>query len=676
MDLPAAARIAGGEPFRPARSDWLQAGAIALSLVVLYAVTAPRTIALEDDALFVLSSYFMSGAHPPGYPLHALLGKLFTLLPFGSIAYRVHLLSALFGGLSCGILWLCARTLFADRFLALFAAFGFGLTPVFWSQAIIAEVYTLNTFLFFVLVYMGLRGSPLPAMALVFGLSLANHWPLMLLAAPAFAFLLWPRLRQILRRSYLLVPLAAVGLLPYLVMMVRSWSSPVSYFGPIESFRELWYVVSREVYAGVDVSAAASWIDRLKFFRFLGEQILFQFAVVGAVFAAIGAVVQWRFWGGRISAFLSVGFLMPTVVLILMLKLDYDALHKHIFHVYPLPAYGIAALWMGLGYGWLAQRMSLRVVPAGAAAGAALLALMFALGCQSNLRSRYDWPARYAAAVFNSLPRDSVLFVQGDSDIGPTVYFHLVEGWRPDITIYQWQGLIIGSRLAHPLRTSYEAMIGKVRALIDREIHPVAFTHVFLEGYARRDRFLYMEVDKTSGDRHRITVDVPEALYRFFEESVLLDTETDPWTRFYQSELRLGMARLIAMSLPRSRPPDARAARYLATLSRDFHGALGLAEGLLANKEGYSVSQVARYLDLARELMPEDVARSRQANFFELRGYLRLGMGEERGATEDLETAVSLWPKASNRAASSLADVYTKTGNESALKALRARLTP
>ena len=205
--------IARQEPFHPARADWLQASLVALALFALYAATSPRSVALEDDSLFVLSAYFLGIEHPPGYPLFTLIGHLFTYLPFGSVAYRVHLVSALFGALSVGTLWLCARSLIHGRLPAYVAAFGLGLSPVFWSQSLIAEVYTLNTFFFLVLVYLGLQAAPrsvqapdgaaggvLLWMAFVFGLSLSNHWPLMLLAAPAFVVLLWPRRYELLRR--------------------------------------------------------------------------------------------------------------------------------------------------------------------------------------------------------------------------------------------------------------------------------------------------------------------------------------------------------------------------------------------------------------------------------------------------------------------------------------------
>jgi len=198
--------------FRPARADWMQAGIVALVLLTLYALTSPRTVSLEDDGLFILSSYFLGIEHPPGYPLFTLIAHFFSKLPFGSVAYRVHLTSAFFGALTGAAAWLCARRLIPGRLPAYLVAFGLGFSPVFWSQAIIAEVYTLNTFFFLVLVYLGLRACPpgeapdpadrrvLPLMAFLFGLSLTNHWPLMLLVAPAFAILLWPRRMEILRR--------------------------------------------------------------------------------------------------------------------------------------------------------------------------------------------------------------------------------------------------------------------------------------------------------------------------------------------------------------------------------------------------------------------------------------------------------------------------------------------
>ena len=669
MTLPA-------EPFRLRRADWLQAGLVALALFALYAATASRTVAMEDDGLFILSSYFLGIEHPPGYPLFTLIGHLFTYWPFGSVAYRVHLASALFGALTCGAAWLCARSLIAGRLPAYLAAFALGVSPVFWSQAVIAEVYTLNSFFFLVLMFMGLQsrdGRLLPWMALVFGLSLSNHYPLMLLVAPAFVVLLWPLRREMLRRFGALSWLVILGLLPYVWMVRRSWAAlPISFDGPLETIQEIVFFLNRSGYAGVDHSLSAGWIDRVKFFQFLGGQLLLQFAVVGTLLAAAGFAVQWRVLGRRTGAFLTIAFLMPSAVLVMLLGFDYDSMRAHIFHVYPLPAYAVGALWMALGFAWAMQRFAWRPSYA-ALAAAALLALVFGVGARTNLLPN-DWGARYAKAVLNVLPKDAVVIVLGDPDLAPIAYFHMIENARPDITIYEPKGLILGNRLFHPLRTSEDAQQRLLEEMIDWQSAPVVFTLSAAKRYAQRDRWLYVEVDKSSTDPQQVTVDIPEEAVRFFEESMLEAHRGNAWVAFIQGELRRRYALLLARSLPRGRPPDERTQRHLSLLEKDFYGALGIAEGLVAHKEGYSTGVVAGFLDKARDAMPSDVPKEHLSRFFYIRGVLRDNVRDTPGAAADLETAVSVWPSPDNPAFQALQQHYRRTGNDAAADAVEQRM--
>ncbi|HXZ54686.1 MAG TPA: DUF2723 domain-containing protein [Burkholderiales bacterium] len=675
------------QSFRAKRADWLQAGLVAVVLFALYAATSPRTVSLEDDGLFILSSYFLGIEHPPGYPLFTLIGHLFSKLPFGSVAYRVHLASALFGALSGSAAWLVARRLIPGRLPAYLAAFALGFSPVFWSQAIIAKgTYTLNTFFVLVLAYLGLRACPpaappdpgdrfiLPTMAFLFGLGMSNHWPLMLLVAPAFAVLLWPRRVEFLKQLPLLLWMAVLGLLPYGWMVYRSLMPlPISFDGPLDTIPKFWFFVTRAGYRGVDHSLSANWLDHVKFIRFLGEQLLVQFAVLGTVVAGVGVAKLRGSFGDRIAAFLVVAFLGPSVVLLLLLNFDYDSVSAHVYHVYPLPAYAIMALWLGLGFAWLRDRFSLRAAPSVGIVGT-LLALILFVGSRTNLLEHYDWAKRYAHAVLRTLPQNATVFVGTEFDMATIAYFHLIDHERPDITLYQWKGLVLGNRLFSPFTATEKEMQAKLHEFIDQQDGPIALTTMRSGAYGRRDRWLYNLIDKSTTDPKYVVVDIPPELRRFFEDSILHTHDKNAWIAAQQDDLRRLYAALLARDMQKPELLDARTKRDVAALADDFYGALGLAEGLIVNKNGYTAGDVYALLNRARSLIPADVRKSYLSRIFGIRAVLRLNAGDKTGAIEDFKNAVSVWSSPDNDAVEALEDLYHQAGDESALNALRQNM--
>jgi hypothetical protein len=457
-------------------------------------------------------------------------------------------------------------------------------------------------------------------------------------------------------------------------MVYRSWQPlPISFYGPLEKLPEIWYFISRSGYSGIDQSVSADWLDRIKFFEFLASQVLVQFAVVGALLAGVGFVVQWRVLGRRMASFLTIAFLMPSVVLLILLNFDYDAMHKHVYEVFPLPAYAVVALWMGLGLVWLSSRFALRAVHA-AAASALLVAAIFAVGTRENLFGDDEWIARYAQTLLRILPKDAVVFARGDPDLAPMAYFHMIEGQRPDITLYQPQGLVLGNRLFHPERNDEETEKRILREMVEKESRPVVTTLAAYALGAQRDRWLYSERDTASSDSQAVTVDIPEEAVRFFEEEVAQTESSNEWLAVIQGELRRLYGSLLARSLSRGKPLDPRTQRDLDLLGKSFSGAIGVAEGLMVNKEGYPAGVVASYLEKARDLMPPDVLKEYLARYFHLRGALRAQQGDRQAGKKDMETAVSLWPSPQNRAIVGLEEFYRDEGDTDALKALKERV--
>jgi hypothetical protein len=153
-------------------------------------LTLAPTVTLVDSGELIVAARFLGVAHPPGFPLYLILAHLVSLLPFGSIAFRINSASAIFAALACGMLTLVAAeliagssfvstlrseqrkktskskivgkdTFIADGWLMLGSAISSGILLAFsrtlWSYATIAEVYTLNSLLILIILFLMLR---------------------------------------------------------------------------------------------------------------------------------------------------------------------------------------------------------------------------------------------------------------------------------------------------------------------------------------------------------------------------------------------------------------------------------------------------------------------------------------------------------------------------------------
>ena len=132
---------------------WLPWLVWASFLSIYAATTAPSIVELFDDSLeFQLVGPTFGIAHPTGYPLYILLGGLWSrlLFPFGNWAWRMNLFSALAAATAVALVFALAQRLVTtadgrpNPWAGLAAALALGLSPLWWSQATIAEVYALH----------------------------------------------------------------------------------------------------------------------------------------------------------------------------------------------------------------------------------------------------------------------------------------------------------------------------------------------------------------------------------------------------------------------------------------------------------------------------------------------------------------------------------------------------
>ena len=184
---------------------WLVGGAF----LALYITTAaPSIVELFDDTLeFQLVLPTFGVAHPTGYPLYTIAGGLWSrLLPVGNWAWRANMFSALCAAVTVALLFTLTRRLIGDdagqraRWGGLAAAIIFGLGPVWWMQATVAEVYALHNLLVVAVLLTavslaGQRGRVfdrrMALLWLLVGLGLAHHRTTVLLLPGLAVYLLW-----------------------------------------------------------------------------------------------------------------------------------------------------------------------------------------------------------------------------------------------------------------------------------------------------------------------------------------------------------------------------------------------------------------------------------------------------------------------------------------------------
>jgi hypothetical protein len=123
------------------RTDLVIAFLIGIAALALYIRTLAPSLLWGDSAEFQTLSYTLGMTHPSGYMTQIMLGKLFTYIPVGNIAYRVNLMSAFFGALAVAETYLIVRLLGGWRMAGIPASILLALTEGFWWRALLAESY-------------------------------------------------------------------------------------------------------------------------------------------------------------------------------------------------------------------------------------------------------------------------------------------------------------------------------------------------------------------------------------------------------------------------------------------------------------------------------------------------------------------------------------------------------
>jgi hypothetical protein len=273
---------------------------VAVFAFLLYRATMLPGLELGDSASFQVRVGSPVVTPRDGYPLYFAVGSLFLRATGEEPARALNLASAALGAVASGLIVVVAAELAGSLFAGTAAALLFAGSYTFWSQAVIAEVYTLHVLLVALTLLLLLQWSREPTTGrlawffAVYAASFGNHLSMILLA-PAYAvFLLaaapggW-RTMVAPRTVALAGGLAVAGAVQYLWNFSALWHAPAPPRDLLDAVSTFWFDVTKSDWRDTMVLRLPSseFVERLRMYAFDVRQ---QFGVIVPAFAAAGAV--------------------------------------------------------------------------------------------------------------------------------------------------------------------------------------------------------------------------------------------------------------------------------------------------------------------------------------------------------------------------------------------------
>ncbi|MFN0151271.1 MAG: protein O-mannosyl-transferase family [bacterium] len=407
----------------------------------LYRVTGASDITWlhqgEDGPEFAAVALTLGIAHPTGYPLYTLIGRLFTLVPGLSAGGALAIFSSLCAAVALALLFTVAREFagagdpgrphdpacFALGPAVAIAALA--ISPTLWSQAMITEVYTLHLAflaLFFALALAAARTDdprPLRLLAFVGGLAVAHHLAVIAIFPGLLALLLLERRAP--RALLLALPFFVLGASVVAFLPIRGALHPRLQWGEHDTLEGLRWAMSGEQYhfrlKGFDVERFRGMLG-----AFVRRRVPNELGFAAYLLAPAGGLLLAL---NRPSFFLAT--FLP-LVFGLGLTFAYEIPDPDAYY---LPAYAIIAIWSAVALGAIATRArawldeAAKRRPSGAhlaRAGAPVLAIALVAAALAPLPARarrlstaHDHTARdYARDALAAMPPDALVLTQGD----------------------------------------------------------------------------------------------------------------------------------------------------------------------------------------------------------------------------------------------------------------------
>ncbi|RJO63239.1 MAG: DUF2723 domain-containing protein [Myxococcales bacterium] len=473
--------------------------------LLAYWTSLAHGVAKGDSPEVAQAVHLLGVMHPTGYPFFTLLTKLLTL-PLAFIdepATRVNAVVAIYGACAAGLIAANVRRLsgltierstatpWAISAAGLLAGLTFGLSPLFYEQARLAEVYTLHVLLVQLALYFWLRYAEdenrrwALGAALAMGLGLAHHLTMAHLFPAALAFLLVADRRFFLDRRFpLALLIGAVTLLLYLYLPIADRTTQGFPWGGTSQWDFFWYHVTGRHYHHFLFESGQTALDHLVTLPLRA----------GGVITPLGALTMiYGVWRLAKTAWRALLLLLLYIVFAFTHAVGYNVGDWGVYLLAPSSALMLLA---GAGLGAAAHDLLVHYarrprVPAMVGAGLGILALTaigFGFYHWTAFRAEPPTVPAMAEEITAALQPGSLLLMNAGNAAYATWYMQNVHGlgrdsaavnvlrvrnpWYTDFLKSRWPWLSL-TNSPHPRRVVKEALqkyLG-LRKVYERDVY-------------------------------------------------------------------------------------------------------------------------------------------------------------------------------------------------------------
>lgn len=268
----------------------------------LYVYTAAPGVYDGDSGEIAAAVNTLGLAHPTGFPLYMMTGKLFTLLvSIKDVAYRLNIFSAILTATALVFFYYSLRNLGNSPFASLTASFVLGLgRNTIWRNATTTNVYALSLFFALLLFFIFSKWRKeqkteyLYWYGFLWGLSLGTH-ALMLIMVIPFLFMLWQK-RQTLKEKISIptkiIFLTFIPAVQYIYLFFAYKKNGIVNWGDLSSLDGFIYYITQRQYASKMFANTSS--DAGNFLTKVTGLLTSEFTIIFFIIAIMGLIIIFK----------------------------------------------------------------------------------------------------------------------------------------------------------------------------------------------------------------------------------------------------------------------------------------------------------------------------------------------------------------------------------------------